>query len=388
MPLLVSYTLKNILARKLTSLMTIFGIALVVFVFSAVLMLTHGLGQTLVSTGYDNNVIIIRRASQTEIQSIIPRRMANAAKADPAIKRDIDGTLLIANEILVLIVKNKKSSGEPSNIPVRGVTEISMKIRPDTRIVDGRMWKEGTSEIMVGRKVQQNFEGCSLGQQVKFGGRSWTIVGVMESGGSAFESEIWGDYNQLAPAFDRPIFSSLTMTLNSPQDFDAMKERLENDPRMTVEVKREKQYYEDQSRFTTVFINILGTIISIVFSLGAIVGAMITMYSSVANRTIEIGTLRALGFRRRNILAAFLVESVMIASIGGVLGIAGASVLQFVEVSTTNWDTFAELAFSFETSSGIVLKGMIFAIVMGIVGGFFPAVRASRFRIVNALRAK
>lgn len=388
MPLLWNYSYKNISARKLTSSLTIFGIALVVFVFTAVLMLSNGLNQTLVDTGATDNAIVIRRASQTEIQSIIYRSMANTIKADPAIKIDSNGAPMVTNEILVLINLPKRSNNKPSNVPVRGVTPMSLEIRPQFKIIKGRMWCPGTSEVIAGVKAASTFKGCGLGETVHFGMRDWKIVGIFETGGSGFESELWGDVDQLMDAFGRPVFSSLTMKLKSPNQFDELKARLENDPRLNVEVKREKEYYRDQSRFTTLFINVLGIIISIIFSLGAIVGAMITMYAAVANRTVEIGTLRALGFSRATVLIAFLMESLFISLIGGFIGLITASFLRFIEVSTTNWDTFAELAFSFRLSPPIVIQAIIFAILMGIIGGFLPAVRAARFRIINALRAK
>jgi putative ABC transport system permease protein len=388
MPLLISYSYKNILARKLTSLLTVFGIGLVVFVFCAVLMLSNGLGETLVATGEDENAIVIRKASQTEVQSIIYRDVANAIRADEAIKRNADGTTIVTSEILVLINQLKRSSGEPSNVPVRGVTSMSIRIRPAFTLTQGRMWRPGTSEIIAGARVAESFQGCGIGETVRFGMRNWTVVGIFETGGSGFESELWGDVDQLMDAFGRPVFSSLTMRLSSAGEFDAFKARLEGDPRYSVEVMREKEYYEEQSRFTTIFINAMGVTISIIFSLGAIVGAMITMYAAVANRTTEIGTLRALGFGRRSVLFAFLVESLLIALIGGAIGVLAATFLRFVEVSTTNWNTFAELAFSFEISAEIIVYAFVFALLMGLTGGFLPALRAARFRIVNALRAK
>jgi ABC-type lipoprotein release transport system permease subunit len=388
MSLLLAYSYRNIFTRKLTSLLTILGVALVVFVFCAVLMLSNGLREKLVATGSDDNVIVIRRASQTEVQSIVHRDMANIIKADPAIDREPDGTPLFTNEILVLITQPKRGSNEPSNVPVRGVTDISLKLRPDVKLVQGRMWREGTSEIIAGVKVAKTFQGCGLGETIRFGMRDWKVVGIFEANGSGFESELWGDVNQLMDAFQRPVFSSLTMRLASPADFDAMKNRLENDPRLPVEVKREKEYYVEQSEFTATFIRIMGIVMSILLSLGAIVGAMITMYASVANRTTEIGTLRALGFSRFTVLKTFLIESVLIALIGGFIGIIGAYFLRYMEVSTTNWSTFAELAFSFEMSPGIILGGFAFAVIMGLLGGFLPAYSASRMRIVNALRAK
>ena len=388
MRLLVTYSFKSIFQKKLTSLLTVFGFALVVFVFAAVLMLSNGLEQTLVDTGTDDNVVVIRKGSQTEVQSIIYRSMANDIKAEPAIKKDEQGVPLITSEILVLINQPKRVDNEPSNVPVRGVGSMSINIRPEFNLIEGRMWQPGTSEIIAGRKVAENFKGCGLGETLKFGMREWTVVGIFETGGGGFESELWGDVDQLMDAFGRPVFSSLTFKINNVDDFDALKAKMESDPKLTVDVDMEKEYYRKQSTMMTTFINILGITISIIFFLGAIVGAMITMYASVANRTVEIGTLRALGFRRYVILFSFLIESIMISIIGGTLGVAVAFLLNSFEFSTTNWATFAELAFSFQMSSGIVVAAYIFAVTMGVIGGFLPAVRAARLRIINALRAK
>ncbi|MDZ4723155.1 MAG: ABC transporter permease [candidate division Zixibacteria bacterium] len=388
MPLLISYSIKNAFARKLTSTLTIFGIALVVFVFCAVLMLSNGLQQTLVDTGSDNNAVVVRKSANTEIVSILPRDMADIVKSDPGIARTEDGTPKFAGEILVLINLIKRSNNEPSNVPVRGVSDISIAIRPNVKVVEGRMWQPGTSEIIAGAKVSKNFKGCGIGEKVRFGQREWTVVGIFEAGGSGFESELWGDDDQLMSAFERPVFSSFTLQLAQGETIDELKKRLEADRRLTVDVMSEVDYYKKQSKSFTDFINILGMVISIVFSLGAIVGAMITMYASVANRTVEIGTLRALGFSQGSVLFAFLIESLSIATIGGLIGIALASFLQWMEVSTTNFDTFAEIAFPFEMSAQIAVNALIFSVVMGIVGGFLPAVSASRLRIINALRAK
>lgn len=385
---LLTYSYKNSFARKLTSSLTLAGIALVVFVFCAVLMLSYGLEQTLVDTGSDNNVVIVRKAATTEIISIISRTQADVIKADQGIAREAAGTPLFTNEIVVLINQPKRSNNEPSNVPVRGVTDASLAIRPDISIIEGRMWQPGTSEIIAGRKVAETFQGTGLGETVRFGMRDWTIVGIFESDGTAFESELWGDVDQLMAAFERPVYSSLTFQIAPGANVEEIEDRLENDPRLTVDVLPEKEYYRRQSASFTRFINILGVAISIIFSMGAIVGAMITMYAAVANRTVEIGTLRALGFSRLQVLFAFLFESLFIAIIGGLLGIGLAMLLQFVEVSTTNWDTFAETGFSFRMSSDIARNALIFSVIMGIIGGFLPAVRASRLRIVQALKMR
>ncbi|MBU0983798.1 MAG: ABC transporter permease [candidate division Zixibacteria bacterium] len=385
---LLRYSIKNSFARKLTSLLTVLGVGLVVFVFCAVLMLSNGLEQVLVDTGEADNVVVIRQSATTEVVSILWRQMADVVKADPSIAVDESGAPLFAGELVVLINKPRKSDGGAANLTVRGVDEASLKVRPHVKLAAGRWWREGTSEIVAGVKLAENFEGCQLGDQIKFGAREWTIVGLMEADGSGFESEIWGDVDQLMAAFERPVYSSFVFRLKDPTTFEATEKRLEGDRRLTVDVIPEIEYYRRQSQSFTTFIGILGTVISIVFSLGAIVGAMITMYAAVANRTREIGTLRALGFGRVSILGAFLTESLLIAFAGGLIGIACANILSLREVQTTNFDTFAEIAFSFRMSLGIAGKALVFALVMGIVGGFLPAVRASRFRIINALRAR
>ncbi|MEW6051107.1 MAG: ABC transporter permease [Candidatus Zixiibacteriota bacterium] len=388
MPKLLSYSYKNSFARKLTSILTLSGIGLVVFVFSAVLMLSNGLEKTLVATGSDSNVIVVRKAANTELVSLVSRAQADVVKTDAGVARAADGTPLFANEILVLISQPKRSNNEISNVPVRGVGEGSFKIRPAVKLVEGRMYRPGTSEIIAGKKVAETFQGCGLGETVRFGSRDWTIVGLFEAGGSGFESELWGDIDQFLAAFERPVFSSLTFAIDPGHSLSEIENRLENDSRLTVDVMSEKEYYRLQSATFATFINILGVAISVIFSLGAIVGAMITMYAGVANRTIEIGTLRALGFSRNSILGAFLFESLFIAVVGGLVGISLAFLLQLVEVSTTNFDTFAELAFSFRMSPRIALSSMIFSVIMGLLGGFLPAVRASRLRIVQALKTR
>jgi ABC-type lipoprotein release transport system permease subunit len=388
MRLLAAYSYRNVLARRLTSVLTTLGIALVVFVFTAVLMLSNGLKQTLVDTGYDDNAIVIRKASQTEISSILTRDMYNVIRADPGIARAENGAPLVTGEIVVLINQPKRGTDEPSNISIRGVSPASLTLRPNIKMVSGRLWHPGTSEIIAGSKVAENFKGCGLGETIRFASRDWTVVGIFESNGSGYESELWGDYDQLSQAFSRPIYSSITMRLRSPEQFYEFKERLEGEPRLQVDVKREKEYYAEQSKFTRTYITVLGLIISVIFSVGAIVGAMITMYASVAGRTSEIGTLRALGFSRATILVAFLVESILISLLGGGLGIVAATTLRRFEVSTTNWDTFAELAFGFQTSWSIVGWAVFFALAMGIVGGFLPAVQAARLKIISALRSQ
>jgi ABC-type antimicrobial peptide transport system permease subunit len=260
-------------------------------------------------------------------------------------------------------------------------------LRPQVRIIEGRFFRPGSNEIIVGSSVARQFAGVEIGQALSFAQRRWTIVGVFDAGRTAFDSEIWGDGEQLMQAFRRTAFSSVIAQLASPAAFDALNDVLAGEPRLNAEVKREKQFYEDQSKQLSDFITYLGVTLSVIFSLGAIIGAAITMYAAVANRTNEIGTLRALGFRRRAILLAFLVESLLLALVGGVVGLFAASFLQAITISTTNFQSFSEIAFSFALTPRIAVNSLIFALVMGLVGGVLPAFKAARMRIVDSLRA-
>jgi ABC-type lipoprotein release transport system permease subunit len=387
MPIPLSYSLRNLWTRKLTALLTAGGMALVVFVFAAVLMLDEGLKKTLVETGSYDNVVVIRRGSGTEVQSGVERLQAAIVESQPQVALGEGGRRLVSKETVVLISLNKRGTDKPSNVIIRGLSPNGTALRPQVRLAQGRMFRPGSAEVIAGRSVAERFEGAGLGETVRFGGRDWTVVGVFDAGRSGFDSEIWGDADQLMPAFRRPVYSSLLVKLASPDQFDALRQAVEDDPRIKLEVKRETQFYADQSEALSRFIRYLGITLSVIFSVGAVIGAMITMYAAVANRTAEIGTLRAIGFRRSSVLAAFLAESLVLALLGGLLGLALASTMQLYTVSTLNWQSFAELAFSFTLTPQIVVKSLGFALLMGLVGGVLPAARAARMNIVSALRA-
>jgi len=387
MALPLTYVVRNLYARKLTTVLTAGGMALVVYVFATVLMLAAGLRETLVATGQDDNVVVIRRGAQTEVQSGIDRRQARIVESLPDIAVGRDGRTLMSTEPVVLINLPKRNTGKPSNVVIRGVTAAGLALRPQVRIVEGRMFRPGTAEIVVGRAVAHGFRGTGVGETLRFASRDWTVVGVFDAGRTAFDSEIWGDAEQMLQAFRRLGFSSLIFRLTDRNRFDAVKAEIEADPRLTLEAKRETRFYADQSEQLSRFISYLGTTISIIFSIGAIIGAMITMYASVASRTAEIGTLRALGFSRAAILAAFLAEALLLGLAGGALGLVAAAFMQALSISTTNFQTFAELAFSFTLTPSIVASSLAFALAMGFVGGFLPAARAARMKIVDALRA-
>jgi ABC-type antimicrobial peptide transport system permease subunit len=384
----LKYTIRNFRNRRLTTGLTVAGVALVVFVFSAVLMIALGLEKTLVATGSDGNIIALRVSASAEITSIIGKDQAGIMMSLPQVARTAEGKPLASGEVVVVINLPYTNDEGYGNLTVRGVAPEAFQIRPQIRITEGRMFQWGAREIIVGKSTVKRYKGVSIGSQVKFGGDQWTIVGVFNTEGSGFDSEFWGDVNQIEQAFQRPVYSTVTIKLDRPESYNDFVAAFGKDIRLNeFEAKREKQFYEEQSETMSTFIRILGIVITVIFSLGAMIGAMITMYAAVSNRTVEIGTLRALGFRRRSVLAAFLVESVFLSFIGGVAGLVLASFLQFFSVSMMNFASFSELAFGFSLSPSIIVTSLAFSIIMGLVGGFLPAVRASRLSILEALRS-
>ncbi len=382
----VSYSLRNLWTRRLTTVLTASGMALVVFVFASVMMLAEGLRKTLIETGSYDNMVVIRKASQSEMQSSVDRDQAAIVETEPGIATSA-GKPLLSKELVVIINLPKRESEKPSNVTIRGIGEFSLALRPQVRLVEGRMPRPGSSEIIAGRSVAKRFRGAGIGEKIRFAMQDWTVVGIFDAGRTGYSTEIWGDVDQLMQAFRRLAYSSVLFKLRDPSEAQKIKDRIEADPRLTLEVKRETRYYEDQSEMMAKFLRILGISLTVVFSLGAMIGAMITMYAAVANRTAEIGTLRALGFRRRNILAAFLIESMLLGLTGGLIGLFFASFMQFITISTVNWQTFSELAFSFTLTGWIIISSLAFSLLMGFIGGVLPAFRASRMNIVEALRA-
>ncbi len=390
MALPLSYSIRNLWRRRLTTTLTVAGMALVVFVFAAVLMMAAGLQKTLVETGSPNNVVVVRKGSQSETMSFIERKAAAIVEMLPQVDAGASGRPLMAKEVVILIALKKQGQEQTSshsNVVVRGIGADSIALRPQVKLVAGRLPRPGSLEVLVGNSIAKRFRGVNLQQTLSWGMRTWTVVGIFDAGNTGFASEIWGDADQVMQAFRRPVYSSLVFKLKSPDTFDAVKKAIETDPRFTLDARRETKYYADQSEMMAKLLRMLGTSLTLIFSIGAIIGAMITMYSAVANRTAEIGTLRALGFRRRNILLAFLTEALFLGFLGGAIGLFFASFMQFMSISTVNFQTFSELAFKFTLTPAIMVESMIFSLFMGLVGGVLPALRASRLKIVDALRS-
>ena len=381
----LAYNVRNLAARKVSTLLTALGIGLVSWVFIFTLALAGGFQSALQSTGSRENAIVVRSGSTAELTSIIDRESAAAIESQPEIARATDGQPLATHELVVLWNLARKN-GTSTNVVVRGVTAKSFALRPKVRLIQGRMFQPGLEEIVVGKLANERIAHCSIGDRIKLAGHQWVIVGVFDAGGTSFDSEIWGDVELFMPVFDRPVYQSVTFRLDEPSHFAAIQKRLEADPRMSVKVVHEDEFYAAQSATLAALLRGLGLFVTLIMALGAIFGALNTMYAAVGSRTKEIGTLLALGFSRGAVLVSFLIESVLLALFGGLLGCLLALPVNGMTTSTTNFASFSEIAFRFQVTPQMLLAGMIFAAVMGAVGGFFPSRNAAKRVIVEALR--
>lgn len=388
MALPFTYNLRNLAVRRGASLFTVFGIACVVAVLAVMLALAAGFQNAVASTGDSRNALILRDGATTEIESAIDRGAVDTIRSLPVIPRSAEGMRLAAAE-MVLVLNHPKRGGGSTNVTLRGLTEASTFVRPELEMVEGRLFAPGTAEIVIGRQLAARLEGSEVGSTIKQAGREWKIVGIFGTAGSAFESEIWGDAEILLSALNRRIFQSLTVRFPTPEGIEALRAELGRDPRFkTLQVLREDEYYAAQSASLTLFMKTLGIFISVVMAIGALFGALNTMYASVAQRTREIGTLRAIGFGPVAIFLSFLGESVVLGLAGAILGCLLALPVNGIATGTTNWATFSEVAFTFQITAGVLGTGIVFGIAMGVIGGALPALRAARLPIVEALRPR
>lgn len=385
MRIFFSYNLRHLLTRRTTNLLTILGISMVVFIFTGVLMLAHGVKHTLVNTGSKDNVLVLRKGAISELGSGLYREQTAIMRTFPEIAQQ-GGQPLFSPETVVLINMEKKGTGAAANVTLRGGSAESFRVRPQVKIMSGRMWRPGSNEVVTGKQVAQRFKNADLGQTLRFGRQTWTVVGTFEAGGSGFESETWGDVDRFMDAFGRTYYSSAILRLRDPSQFSRLQAYVDGDPRLQVSVKPEIAYYKSRSSGLVNFIRTLGLILTGLFSTGASLGAMITMYGAVANRTTEIGTLRAMGFTRSRIFSLFMFESALVGLIGSILGIALASLLQFTSLSTINFATMSELAYGFVLTHSIVMWGVLFGVILATLGGLLPAIRAMRTNIPHALK--
>jgi putative ABC transport system permease protein len=378
------YNTGSLWARRTGTAMTIFGIGLTVSIFVIMTALVHGLEATFVDTGRDDQLIVIRQGSLNETNSYFNRELYQVVRFLPGIARGQDGEPLAAGEIVVNI-NHDRISGESSNLILRGTSERALALHPEARIVAGRMFRSGLREVIASRAVSRRFKNLEPGSTVHFGRSDWSVVGLFDSGGTAYDSEVWGDYSAVADDWDRPIFSSVLLRVESQEAAAGIQKRIADDQRINLQAIPQRKYFADQAS-TSMGIKLLGNFIALVMGIGACFAAMNMMYGSVMARAREVATLRAIGFRRRNILASFLFESTLLGLLGGIFGCLLALPMHGISAQTANFETFSEIFFSFKITPGILLRGMIFALAVGIVGGYLPARRAARLKLIELLR--
>jgi len=387
----ISYNVRSLLVRKTTTLATAGGIALVVFVLAAAFMLSAGVSKTLVAGGRPDNAIVTRKGSDTEMASSIDSPAVSLVLATPGIKKDETGAPLGGGEIVVVIAQDRLGGapGQVSNILVRGVSDNVLKVRPDVHVIEGRPAQPGTDEVIIGKGLVGKYRGMTLGDKFELKkNRPVTVVGVFEAGGSSFESEVWANLETARTSFGREgLVSSVTVRLESAARFDGFKAAIETDKQLLLEARRETKYYEDQSQGTAIFVKIMGIIITFFCAAGATLGAMNTMFAAVSQRRREVGTLRALGFSRFQILASFVLESTVLAVAGGIVGMLAALLLTTTHVSMMNFQTWQEVTFSFAATPPTMITCLVAGIVMGVLGGFLPALKAARTSPIEAMRA-
>lgn len=383
----VIYNLRSVRARWASTIVAVLGIAGTVGVFVAMLSLAKGFKATLVSSGSPDNALVRRAGSSSEMDSGVQLDQVRVIEDAPGVARGANGPL-VTPELVVIAPFPLLSTGTDANVQVRGVSPKALEVRSKIRIVEGRFFQPGVAELIVGRNVAHTYGGLALGDTTKFGGGLWRVVGVFDAGGSAFDSEVWCDAHVLGQVYKRPenMFQSVTVHLTSSDALSAFKDSLTADPRMTVDVSREVDYYDKQSRMLTTLIVVLGSIVAAVMGIGAVFGALNTMYSAVSERSREIATMRAIGFGAGSIVVSFIFEALLISLLGGALGCLAVLPLNGLTTGAMNWQTFSHLAFAFKITPVLLSLGIIFALLMGVIGGVPPAIRAARRPIAFALR--
>jgi putative ABC transport system permease protein len=388
MALPVNYHVRSIVNRWPSTLVAVLSIAGTVGVFIVMLAMDQGFRSTLVESGSPQNALILRGGAISEMMSVVMLDQARVIADAPGVARSASGDPLVSAEVVVIGAFPLASSGSDANVQIRGISPRALEVRPDVRIVQGRFIQSGLTELVAGKNVPGTYRGFDLGSAVDFGGGRWTIVGVFDAGGSAFDSEVWCDASVLNQIYKRPenVFQSATVRLASVDDFKKFKDAVTSDPRLTFDVFPEATFYAEQSRMLSKIIRVLGFLVAGIMAVGAVFAALNTMYSAVSARSAEIGTLKALGFSPANIVASFLVESMFIALAGGAVGCLAALPFNGFTTGTLNWASFSYLAISFRVTPLVLAGGIVFSLVMGIVGGIPPAVRAARVPVIVALR--
>lgn len=381
------YNIRSVKTRWTSTVVAVIGIAGAVGVFVAMLSLARGFQATLVASGSPRNALILRAGANSEMESGLSLDQLRVIETAPGVVQTAAGPL-VSGEVVVIAAFPLRSTGTDANVQVRGVSSRVLDVRTQVHLIRGRFLRPGTSELIVGSGAEASYQGLDLGSRLKFGGNTWTLVGVFDSGGSAFDSEVWADFNVLNQAYKRPenIFQSITARLESPAAFPAFKAAVTGDPRLTVSAEREIEYYERQSTMLTTLIKVLGFLVAAVMGIGAVFAALNTMYAAIAERSREIAALRALGFSPTSVVFSFLFESLFIATLGAVVGSLAILPLNGLTTGAMNWQTFSHLAFAFTVTPDLLFQGLLFALFMGLLGGVPPAIRAARLPVAVALR--
>jgi putative ABC transport system permease protein len=384
----IIYNVRSVRSRWTSAIVAVLGIAGTVGVFVAMLALARGFRATLVSSGSYDNAIVMRAGATSEMMSGITLDSVKIIRDAPGVARSSRDPL-VTSEVVVVAPFPLRSTGTDANVQVRGVSSNVLTVRRNVHILEGRMFRPGLSELVVGRNASHSYSGLTVGNKVHFGGGEWTVVGIFDAGGSAFDSEVWCDAMVLDDVYKRPnnIFQSATVHLASPDSYQAFKDSITKDPRLNVDVSREIDYYAKQSQTMTRLITVLGGLVAVVMAIGAIFGALNTMYSAVAERGREIAVMRALGFSAFAVVFSFLVEALLISFVGGAIGCLAVLPLNGFTTGAMNWQTFSHLAFAFKITPGLLTGGMIFALMMGLVGGLLPAFHAALRPVAAALRS-
>jgi putative ABC transport system permease protein len=384
----ISYNFRSIRSRWTSTIVAILGIAGTVGVFVAMLSLARGFRATLVASGSPDDALVMRAGSTSEMMGGITLDSVKLVQDKPGVARDASGQPLVTQEVVGVIPIPLISTGTDANVEVRGVAPNVLQIRQFVKVVQGRMFHSGLDELVVGKNASKTYEGLTVGNTVNFGGGHWKVVGVFDAGGSSFDSEVWCDARILNEVLKRPenIFQSATVHLTSPAAFDQFKDSITSDPQLNLEVEREVDYYAKQSSTMTRLITILGGLVAAIMAIGAVFGALNTMYSAVAERGREIATMRALGFSSWNVILSFLFEALLISLIAGIIGCVVVLPLNGMTTQTMNFSTFSNLAFAFKITFNLLVMGVIFALAMGVLGGLPPAVRAALRPVAVSLR--
>jgi putative ABC transport system permease protein len=378
--------LRTLRSRLAPSLVAVVGMAGVVAVAVSVLSMAEGFRATMASTGSADTAVVMRSGSDAEMTSILMRDDLVVIKDAPEIARR-GGVPVASAELFVIVDLVKASTGTTGNAPLRGVEPAAFSVR-DVKFVQGRRFEPGRNEVVVGRAAAAEYRGLGIGSRLSIGQNAWTVVGIFDAGGTVPDSELWCDGAVLAPLYRRgSTRQAVYARLSSPEAFQAFKDRLTSDPRVKLKVMREREYYESQSQLLYTLITVVGTGVAFLMGIGAVFAALNTMYSAVAARTREIATLRALGFRGGAVMTSVLVESMLLGAIGGAVGAAIAYVdFNGYQAATMNWQSMSSVAFAFRVTPGLLRQGILYALVLGLVGGLFPAIRAIRMPVVTALR--